>query len=77
MADDAWEQARGELKAKHAECLAAIAARYGHTALQTPGEVIAAIAAAMRAGFDLGVEFAHRRSTIPPPPPTDAEVSRG
>lgn len=74
VADDVWEQARHALRQRHEACLTAIANHYGHPVEASSVEVRAAVSAAIRAAFDLGVEFAHRRSTIPPPPPSDAEV---
>lgn len=74
MSDEAWEQARHKLRERHAQCLATIAERYGHDLPSMAPEVMSAVAALARASFDLGVEFAHKRSTIPPPPPSDAEL---
>lgn len=70
-ASEAWTDAREQLAEKHAACLEVIAATYGHGLADTPAGVRSAVAAAMRAGYDVGVEYTHRKDTIPPPPPSD------
>jgi hypothetical protein len=59
------------MREAHALCLAAIAEHYG---LQPPPAVASAVAAAMRASFDLGCEFTYQKSTIPPPAPVNREA---
>ncbi len=55
-------------------CLTAIANHYGHPVEACGVDVLAAVSAAIRAGFDLGAEFTYSKDTIPPPPPSDAQV---
>lgn len=72
VSDEAWwTEHREALATARANCLALIGNHYGHPVEATSADVLLAISAAIRAGFDLGAEYA-RRST--PPPPTDPEL---
>lgn len=72
--DEACSEARGRMLDARTACLAAIANHYGHPVEACGLDVLAAVSAAIRAGFDLGAAFTYSKGTIPPPPPTDAEV---